>query len=81
MSYFETSNMSLTILVEPESHFGLSLLAPITSTDILVPELALMICACSFRDLYKPVATFPHPHIPILSSFITFPLIKSFLCL
>ena len=69
------------MLVVPESHFGLSRLAPITSTDILVPELAFMICAFSLRDVNKPVATFPHPHIPILSSFITFPLIKSFLCL
>ena len=73
-----TSNMSLNIFVFPGLHLGLSLLAPMTLTSKEHPEFNLIASELSLRALNIPVATLPHPHIPIFNDFILFPLKKSF---
>ena len=71
--FLVTSNISLTISVFPGLHFGLSLLAPITLISKEHPELFLITSALSFNALNIPVATLPHPHMPIFNDFILFP--------
>ena len=57
-----TAKISLTIFVLPGLHLGLSLRAPMHTNSH--PEYkSLLLASCS----YKPVATLPHPHIPIFN--------------
>ena len=57
-----TAKISLTIFTWPGLHLGLSLRAPIQINSHSEYN-SLPLVSCS----YKPVATLPHPHIPIFN--------------